>query len=633
MKKLNLLFLSMLLVLISCEKDSDDKTDNTPSPIIYEGSLINPSVSELAAFEEMAYDVIDGDLEIYNISSITNLSSFESLEEVTGSIHIVSNENLVSLDGFQNLEKVGGNFYINTNPLLGDYCAIVNLLADNQVEGSFNNSENLYNPSSSTIISGECSGEDPVFILDGIYLIGEGTAYSDFGNDNKLRITRNEVTQEQRHQLVELFAAVRAGSAGFQIAIVDEGNIDYYGPGSNFEEVTELDVWEPTMGLWRGSMTKSDQKFTVPEDGLYHFVYDTELEVCAMARVEMGIIGAATPGGWAESTQMETDFDLYHMQFSISNLILQRGDYKVRYSQGWKIILDSNYDIGDGNLGIKVNSNWGNTLADMIPGGSNMSNDEDGFYDVMIDWDANQSISGAIIKTGEIEYFDYSDTDLGFIGDGVFNDYGQPVNWDVTYDLKDPYSPSNYHYKWNWENIEISSTGSFKIREGQNWNNKVIGFPDVTVIGDVAISGNGDGNFVFEESGIYNFELEVDATTEEWTLSVTPSENQSPLIYLLGDATEAGWNNAAALPMEGQDGVYSITTSLTADAYFKFITQPGQWAPMYGTDSDGSTSSGNLIFRQDESDPDPFSIPVEISGTYTIVADLVNMTYVVSPAK
>jgi hypothetical protein len=62
--------------------------------------------------------------------------------------------------------------------------------------------------------------------------------------------------------------------------------------------------------------------------------------------------------------------------------------------------------------------------------------------------------------------------------------------------------------------------------------------------------------------------------------------------------------------------------------YFKFIETLGQWAPQYGTDDSGTGDAGNLVFRPDETVPDPPAIPVpSIAGSYKITVDLAKMKY------
>ena len=47
-------------------------------------------------------------------------------------------------------------------------------------------------------------------------------------------------------------------------------------------------------------MPLNETQFTVPEDGLYHVIVDTEVGVIAIAKVEWGLIGGATPNGWSD---------------------------------------------------------------------------------------------------------------------------------------------------------------------------------------------------------------------------------------------------------------------------------------------------------------------------------------------
>lgn len=108
-----------------------------------------------------------------------------------------------------------------------------------------------------------------------------------------------------------------------------------------------------------------------------------------------------------------------------------------------------------------------------------------------------------------------------------------------------------------------------------------------------------------------------------------------PTLYMLGDGCTAGWNNGTALPMEGgPGGIYTLTTTLGAGKYIKFITTLGQWAPMYGTDAAATSTSGNLVFRETEAVTDPASIPTPATaGTYTVTANITNLTYTIAAKK
>jgi hypothetical protein len=100
----------------------------------------------------------------------------------------------------------------------------------------------------------------------------------------------------------------------------------------------------------------------------------------------------------------------------------------------------------------------------------------------------------------------------------------------------------------------------------------------------------------------------------------------------LGDATSIGWDNNAALQMEENNGIYTITTELSEGSY-KFITTLGLWAPMYGTENSEDLYEGNLVYRETESDPDPQPFQAPHPGTFEIKVDINNMTYQVTEIK
>lgn len=114
----------------------------------------------------------------------------------------------------------------------------------------------------------------------------------------------------------------------------------------------------------------------------------------------------------------------------------------------------------------------------------------------------------------------------------------------------------------------------------------------------------------------------------------TPYDDTPPPanpIYLLGNATLAGWSNTAALEMSHiEAGKFEITTTLTGGSgnFIKFIADLGKWAPQWGTDASGIWSSGNLVYRPTEAVPDPPAIPAPpTSGDYHIVADTALLNY------
>lgn len=478
--------------------------------------------------------------------------------------------------------------------------------------------------------------DPPKVIEDGLYVKGAGTALTDYDAKGLLKVTRNEVNQTDRPELMELYVAVKAGAEGFNIVDVVGGVPTVYGPGADFAVVAEADrnVDEPKVDFWRGSYTASTTPFTVPADGLYHIVLDKTLGKIAVLPVVWGVIGAATPGGWGGSTPMpSTGFGLTTMTFEVTDMVLTKADYKFRYSDGWKVILDAAYDLGGGVVGIKANTNFGGTIDALVPGGANITNATPGKYTMKMVWTLGSGFVASATKTGDLQLIDYTNTELGLVGNGLMVD-GVQHNWDVTVKIGKPAVENVTTYIWTYNQVQVTTLGSFKIREGQDWTKKSIGYNDVTMAGISAdkFTTNGDGNFVPTEDGTYDMVLKIDAVTEKYTFTVNPA-GAAPEMFMLGDGCLAGWDNTKALPMTGTAGVYSITTSLTAGKYIKFITTLGQWAPMYGTDAAGTSASGNLVYRPTESDPDPSSIPTPAAdGKYVITINTNTLTYTVAPA-
>lgn len=473
-------------------------------------------------------------------------------------------------------------------------------------------------------------------VEDGIYIKGAGTALTNFDIKGLFKITRNEVNQQERNTLMEIFVAVKAGQDGFQIVEVAGATRKTYGPAANFAVVPESARIgdEPKLDFWRGSYAENNNKFTVPQDGLYHVIIETSLKKVVIVPVQYwGLIGAATPGGWSSDTQIPAGtFNLEEITFEKTNIPMTRADFKFRYSGGWKVVIDDEVDLGGGLKGVRANTNFGGSVSNLVPGGANINNEQGGKYTAKMVWKLGAGYTATMTRTGDLDLFNYTNTEFGLVGAGLVVN-GQPHNWDQTIMLHKPVVTNETTYTWTWNNVEVSTGGGgFKIREGQTWAGRVIGYPQVTMAGAAAanFTTNNDGNFVPTTAGRYDMQLRINAVTEQYTFTVNPA-GAAPELFILGDGTSVGWNNANPLPMAGTNGVYSITLPLTADKYIKFIKVPGQWAPQYGTNASGTSSGGPLVYRPDEAAPDPAAIPTpSTSGIYTVTVNTNTLTYVIA---
>ena len=105
-------------------------------------------------------------------------------------------------------------------------------------------------------------------------------------------------------------------------------------------------------------------------------------------------------------------------------------------------------------------------------------------------------------------------------------------------------------------------------------------------------------------------------------------------LYMVGSATTASWDNAAALPMTmGEEGIFTWTGDLTADGEFKFLNQQGSWNKTINpVDADTYFVEGteySLGYRPLEASPNDFKFKVTTAGSYTVSVNLNTMKAVI----
>lgn len=402
----------------------------------------------------------------------------------------------------------------------------------------------------SLFVLASCSKDDPDptpggNVEDGVYIKGEGTAFADFSSKALFKTAKNEVNQTERSQLVEIYMAVKAGTGGFNIVEVNGKDQKSYGPSSDWALVTELDVDEPTNGLWKGSLAEGTNKFTVSEDGLYHIVVDFGIKKVAMAKVNWGVIGGATPDGWSSSTPMVASaFDLNKITFKVENLILLKNEWKFRYSNGWKIILDPDFDLGGGSQGIKANSNFGGSVSNLVAGGDNIANDVYGVYTIEITWEAGVGHTAKATKTADGPDLPEYPDNLFLIGSAV-------GGWDWgTNDVQ--LVPVHSHPELFWGIYWMEQGGEFKFAPEQAWKG------DFGKAGD---SNNGvfsvgsDNIPVPGNAGYYMVVVDL----KNQTIEVT-----EPGVYLIGDSVGSWDGSNPENKFDATGGDISITKNLAA---------------------------------------------------------------------
>ena len=365
----------------------------------------------------------------------------------------------------------------------------------------------------------EVTPAEEELVEDGFYIQGPSSAYAGYDIKATLSSTRNEVLQEDRATLLEIFVALKAGD-GFNIMQVAGNERTSWGPGTDWASAMGGNE-EPQVDIQRGAIATTSTRFTVPTDGLYQVVIDTETGKGAVVPVEWGFIGQSTPGGWSGDTKFDAPaFDMTTMTWSLTGVEMGGGEWKFRYSGGWKVEIDTTIDLGDGKKGVKFNTNFGNDAAGaafagaLVPGGDNYT-DASGVYDVSMTWTAGSGHTAVYTKTGDLPARDFSTVEVGLIGDGV-----QDGNWDGELFATTPAKDGDV-YTWAYNGVQLASAGGFKLRTAGTWDDINEGYSDI-VTGPSAsdIQDNG-GNMQAKADGTYDIVFTIDAAAETKSISFT----------------------------------------------------------------------------------------------------------------
>lgn len=116
----------------------------------------------------------------------------------------------------------------------------------------------------------------------------------------------------------------------------------------------------------------------------------------------------------------------------------------------------------------------------------------------------------------------------------------------------------------------------------------------------------------------------INKVSELVTFKVTPYVAFKNL-YLVGDATAAGWNpnnNNQAIYRDPSNTNKFYFTGNFGTSMFKLVEVLGQWQPQWGL-------KGGVVANSDGGDPDPFS--VSSGGYYSFEVDIVAKTYSFTP--
>jgi len=445
----------------------------------------------------------------------------------------------------------------------------------------------------------------PTPVEDGIYVVGAGTALTDFDIKGLLTATTNEAAENApRAALLDIYVAVKGGE-GFNIIKVAGTTRTTYGPGADFAEVPEADlqVDEPTGKFWRGSIAETETQFIVPEDGLYHVVYDTELGKVVVALAKWGAIGAATPGGWTESTEMTAPFNLNKMEFTVTELTLQQNSWKFRYSNGWKIFIDV-----DGT--VKVNTNLGGSIDALVPGGGDIINDTYGVYTVTLTWELGKDWVATAVKTGDGEPLpDYPEA-LYLVGAATAYGWDEPGSTDEA--LMHKIAGGGDNNGIFWKIAHLAGGEGFKLSAAA-WTAPNLGFAEISEFDAEGIEVlDVEGNMSVANSGMYI--LVLDLRNDMVKLSV-----KEAVVYGIGDAFGSWDEDVEAYKFTAGVSANSIVSpALNADGNVRMYADH-PWIPAWWN-AEFNVFEGKIEYRNDSSD-DQAAVPGTAGQVVTLNFD------------
>lgn len=269
-------------------------------------------------------------------STTSDFASFDVLGETTGNNLAVSVEQLMSLAEDAGLDADPETEASNTGQLYFRVRAYAGSDGGNPLDAS---SETA----TITVVLPEDAGEEGPSFRD-FFLVGDVTAAGWDPNNNNTPLFRDAENADLYY-----FTGRFAGGDG------KEG----------FKLLETLTQWQPQWGLDNGNLTSSDilggdpAAFPVTADGYYTFTVNADEMTYsfepydasgAATYASIGIIGAATPGGWDADTDLtQSEFDP-HLWY-INDMELTTEAFKFRANDAW----DDNWGIASPALSGQAN--------------------------------------------------------------------------------------------------------------------------------------------------------------------------------------------------------------------------------------------------------------------------------------
>ena len=206
---------------------------------------------------------------------------------------------------------------------------------------------------------------------------------------------------------------------------------------------------------------------------------------------------------------------------------------------------------------------------------------------------------------------------------------GNPTGWSFQEMTVDPSDPFVFHY-----NADLSDGGEFKIGANNNFEPSTVFLrpevnetPEGTGLKVVKWAGEPDNKWKIN-GGVYKIKLD----TKEMLIDIVPY-TVYPTIYMIGDASPAGWTIDNATPMNTESTYISTWTGNLNTGELKFtLDKKSDWGgDWFVASKDGIAPSGEveqMIYSKGGANPDN-KWKITEAGAYTIQIDQLKETVII----
>ncbi|MBE0663136.1 MAG: SusF/SusE family outer membrane protein [Bacteroidales bacterium] len=437
--------------------------------------------------------------------------------------------------------------------------------------------------------------DDPILVEDGFYIKGAVTPFADLDFKGILAAGQNEVGQVMRPGMFEKYVALQAGATGFNIVQVAGQTTTTWGPATVESVSTDGLNEQPNITIQKGTLGNTGV-FTVPTDGLYHVIIDTQTGVFVIAPVPYwAILGGSTALGWSDSQMpLVGAFSMTAMTFKIENLELRAGNFKFRYGGGWKLEINGDTIKINTNFGGVVSGTLPNLTTTLVPGGPDYLFDaaNEGVYTVTLDWTVADGFKSTLTKTGDVEPLPEYPEAMFLVGDATAYGWDAPGNTDEALMHKAAGGVPTEGLFWKIAHLEAGL--GFKLA-AENWGNPNLGFADVNEFDiDGIVVTEAGGNMSIATSGMYMIVL--DLRNEMIKVSI-----KEAAVYGIGDAF-GGWDAGVEANKFIVDNTAKTLTSpaLVANGNIRMYASHA-WIPDWWN-AEFNVFTGKIEYRNDGGD-------------------------------